>query len=63
METETTSIRFPNVLAYAKPQGVVGWYKIFRKDGNAIGLQRLVDSDKQANKKLKQELGGGLRIF
>jgi hypothetical protein len=42
---------------------VVGWYNFFPKDGNAIGLQRLVDSDKQANKKLKQEFGGGLRIF
>jgi hypothetical protein len=29
----------------------MGGYKIFAKDGNAIGLQRLVDDCKQANKK------------
>ena len=30
----------------------MGGYKFFAKDGNAIGLQRLVDSCKQANKRL-----------
>ncbi len=44
IETETTSFWFPKALAQAKHQGVVGGYKKFAKNGNAIGMQRLVDS-------------------
>jgi hypothetical protein len=42
---------FSKVLALAEPQGLVGGYKNFMKDGNTIGLQRLNNSCKQANKK------------
>jgi hypothetical protein len=37
--------------------------KNFRMDGNAIGLQRLVNSCKQANKTQSQELGEELQNF
>ena len=63
VEAETTSFRFPKVLAQAKPQGVVDGYNIFAKNGNAIGLQRLVDSCNRVNKKQQQEFGGGLQNF